>query len=351
MFLALGTGTLAGVTAGMFHLFTHAFFKALLFLGAGSVMHAMGDVIDIRRFGGLRQLMPGRTATFLVGCLALAGIFPFAGFWSKDQILAAVHTRAHLEQTHAGRSSPGPDGVGTSTVAATGVHSSGGSAAAARQAGYAKVFLWLYWSALGTAFLTAFYTFRAYFLTFFGPQKLPEEAGHHAHESPPVMWVPLVVLAVFAFGVGFVVESGDRFAELPGDVALAGLPATGGRAPCRRVPLPDRVDQHAGGGSGDRPRPRFFYLGHQREVQALARRLGPLYRLSLRKFFLDEMYQALIVWPLRALAWCSYACDRWLIDGLVNLCGRVPLGLGRGLRQWQTGLLPFYSLMMVLGTC
>ena len=94
MFLALGVGTLAGVSAAMFHLFTHAFFKALLFLGAGSVMHAMGGVIDIGRFGGLRRRMPITHWTFLFGCLALAGVFPFAGFWSKDAILAAVWRQA-----------------------------------------------------------------------------------------------------------------------------------------------------------------------------------------------------------------------------------------------------------------
>ena len=87
MFLGLGTGTFLGITAGMFHLFTHAFFKALLFLGAGSVMHAMGGVIDMRRFGGLRKRLPTTHWTFLFGCLALAGVLPFAGFWSKDAIL------------------------------------------------------------------------------------------------------------------------------------------------------------------------------------------------------------------------------------------------------------------------
>ncbi len=92
MFLGLGTGTLLGIVAGMFHLFTHAFFKALLFLGAGSVMHAMGGVIDMRRFGGLRRLMPITCWTFFIGCLALAGLFPFAGFWSKDEILAPCMT-------------------------------------------------------------------------------------------------------------------------------------------------------------------------------------------------------------------------------------------------------------------
>ncbi len=95
MFLGLGTGTLAGISAGMFHLFTHAFFKALLFLGAGSVMHAMGNVIDMRRFGGLRKVMPTTYWTFLIGCLALSGMAPLSGFWSKDAILASVHAKAH----------------------------------------------------------------------------------------------------------------------------------------------------------------------------------------------------------------------------------------------------------------
>ena len=115
MFLGVGAGTLLGITAGMFHLFTHAFFKALLFLGAGSVMHAMGGVIDVRRFGGLRRLMPWTHWTFLVGCLALAGVFPFAGFWSKDVILAG---RSHEQPGPAvpglycvGRVHGLPDGV------------------------------------------------------------------------------------------------------------------------------------------------------------------------------------------------------------------------------------------------
>ena len=93
MFLGLGVGTLAGISAGMFHLFTHAFFKALLFLAAGSVMHAMGGVIDMRRFSGLRRLMPTTFWTFWFGCLALSGVFPFAGFWSKDAIIGAVGDR------------------------------------------------------------------------------------------------------------------------------------------------------------------------------------------------------------------------------------------------------------------
>src|SRR5215467_4533538 len=165
MFLSLGTGTLLGIIAGMFHLFTHAFFKALLFLGSGSVMHAMGGVIDMRRFSGLRRIMPVTCLTFLIGCLALAGFVPFAGFWSKDEILGAVH--------HAGEHSDAP--------------------------GFYNM---LYWAGMFTAGLTAFYTFRGFFLTFFGEERIPHEAGHHAHESPPAMTVPLMILSVFAAGIG-----------------------------------------------------------------------------------------------------------------------------------------------------
>ena len=133
MFVALGTGTLAGATAGMFHLMTHAFFKALLFLGAGSVMHAMGGVIDIRRLGGLRRRMPVTHWTFLVGCLAIAGVVPLAGFWSKDAILVALRQRSG--QT-------GADGLYGILLSTT---------------------------MLGVL-LIDFYMFRPYFLTFFGPR-------------------------------------------------------------------------------------------------------------------------------------------------------------------------------------
>ncbi len=145
MFLSLGTGSLVGIVAGMFHLLTHAFFKALLFLGSGSVMHAMGGVIDMRRISGLRRLMPVTCITFLIGCLALAGLFPFSGFWSKDEILDAVNLKAHAAEGFA--------------------HGLYGG---------------LYWVGVFTAGLTAFYTFRAFFLTFFGPEHIPHEAGHRA---------------------------------------------------------------------------------------------------------------------------------------------------------------------------
>jgi len=179
MFMALGSATRAdvrlpdalvsvGVTAAMFHLFTHAFFKALLFLAAGSVMHAMGNVIDMRRFGGLRYALRTTHWTFLCGAAALAGFPLLSGFWSKDEILGAL------------------------------------LGASAGERAYHLIYGVLFVVGLITAGLTAFYTFRAYFLTFWGEYRIPSEAGEHAHESPPVMLVPLMILAIGALAVGFV---------------------------------------------------------------------------------------------------------------------------------------------------
>ena len=174
MFLALGCGLgsakLAGlaVTAAIFHLFTHAFFKALLFLAAGSVMHAMGDTCDMRQFSGLKKALPITHWTFLCGCLALAGFPLLSGFWSKDEILLVASEAWHANH---------------------GVH--------------AAIYALLFFSALLTAGLTAFYTFRAYFKTFWGEEKFPEEI-HHPHEAPPIMAWPLKILAVGALGVGLI---------------------------------------------------------------------------------------------------------------------------------------------------
>ncbi len=194
MFLGLGAGTFLGVTSGLFHLFTHAFFKALLFLGAGSVMHAMGGVIDMRRFGGLRRLLPITHATFFVGCCALAGLPPFSGFWSKDAVVASIEERAHAVSHDSGEEHGGSPAA--EPAGAAGEPERGGSP-------FALVYQWLYYSAVFTGFLTAFYTFRAFYLTFYGKEDIPAEAGGHAHESPPVMGWPLLLLAVGAGVVGF----------------------------------------------------------------------------------------------------------------------------------------------------
>ena len=177
MFLALGCAgadkslASAAVTAAIFHVFTHAFFKALLFLSAGSVMHAMGDVIDMRRFSGLRKALPFTHVFFLSGAVALAGLPIFSGFWSKDAILDVVANASK---------------VGT----------------------HKTLFGVLQFVGLATAFLTAFYTFRAYFMTFWGEERFPPEAGRHPHESPIVMAVPMAILTPLALFIGLVLGPG-----------------------------------------------------------------------------------------------------------------------------------------------
>ena len=407
MFLALGAGTVAGITAAMFHLFTHAFFKALLFLGAGSVMHGMGNVIDMRRFGGLRKIMPITCVTFAIGCVALAGIPPLSGFWSKDAILGAVHDRMH-EADHA-MSHDDSHGAHATHGDSTSVYA---SMSADKVAFHKHAYAWLYWMGIVTAFLTAFYTFRAFFMTFFGDEVVPEEAHGHAHESPPMMWMPLAVLSVFALFVGMIM-----FGQFKDDAFGGLLEATPslGYAAAQATTQPGEFHlvvaatsmlvALAGVGIA-----AFLYLGDRREISfltwlsdlgwlreaaelkwftalgntpALAAMqsgadaiglgwltkgigyllmaligivLSPLlvgyylspYRLSQHKFYFDEIYEAAIVRPLSWLADAFYAVDRNVVDGVVNGFGKLATGVGGGLRRLQGGLMPYYGMAMVL---
>ncbi|MGQ9575261.1 MAG: NADH-quinone oxidoreductase subunit L [Thermoguttaceae bacterium] len=313
MFLGLGTGTVLGVAAGMFHLVTHAFFKALLFLGAGSVMHAMGGVIDIQRFGGLRRRLPVTHATFLVGSLGLAGLVPLAGFWSKDAILLAVRQRA----------GEGP---------------------------LAAVYQGLFALGLLSAVLTAFYTFRAFFVTFYGPEKIPDQAGGHAHEAPRSMGIPLVILAIGTVGVGVLLETRHLLAGFlewtPSLVLLRAHGAEPGWGAKLAVGGLSTILVAAGMALA-----WLLYLAapRYRDQAARAMQTTGLYSLSAGKFYFDQTYQLLVVCPLERFArLCAWA-DHFLVDGLVDLIGLVPAGLGFMLRSLQGGLIPFYALAMVLG--
>jgi NADH-quinone oxidoreductase subunit L len=318
MFMALGVGAAghelaaggdnlatAGATAGMFHLFTHGFFKALLFLAAGSVMHSMGDVIDMRRFSGLRRVLPITHWTFLAGAAALAGVPLLSGFWSKDEIIAVLHEAGEHER-------------------------------------YGGYFTAIYWIATITALLTAFYTFRAYFMTFWGAERFPPEAGHHPHDAPPTMAWPLRLLAVAAIGIGAVVAATHWFATyfshtpgfgheghpvfhidlmvISGLVALAGI-ALAWFMYVRNPQLPSRISHNA----------------------------NLLYDLSAKKFFLDELYMATIVTPIRMLARLSYLFDMYVIDRLVNAVGALPRIVSAVPRLVHTGLVSNYALMMWVG--
>jgi NADH-quinone oxidoreductase subunit L len=316
MFLALGSGVAKSVVAlavaaAIFHLFTHAFFKALLFLSSGSVMHAMGGVIDMRRFSGLRKVLPVTHWTFLCGALALAAVPPLSGFWSKDEIVAEALDAGEQAVPHA------------------------------------TVYLVLFAVAMVTAGLTAFYTFRAYFLTFHGETRVPPEAGHHAHESPPVMTVPLMVLAAGAVGVGLIFgPTGlfehflhDRWMEQSFPQALA--EATHGLS--WWLMLLSTVVSVAGIGVA-----WWMYVRQPAVADRVVQAAPRAYELSRNRFYLDEIYSALVVRPLTGFAQVSRIFDQYIVDGLVDLIGQVPSYVGRLFSPVQNGLVQFYALLMLL---
>ena len=382
MFASLGTGSLLGFVAAIFHLVTHAFFKALLFMGAGSVMHAMGGVIDMRRFGGLRRVMPVTAATFLVGSLALSGVPPFAGFFSKDEILAAMHERAWPEAAkhghdghdghagHAGHAGHGGHAAGFSPAAVvaipqvsirpvslavpaeaagpSGATATGGVVAALESLDTPATWRVLWWMALVTAGLTAFYTFRAVFMTFTGPTRVPPEADGHAHESPAVMTVPLALLAVASAVSGWWIFSTDALGGfLPATPSLA-APSIAATA----VPHAFHFDLALQGtlaAAAGIVLAGIGHLGRRSDAPQMERFLGPLGALFAGRFFFDEIYAAVIVKPLEWLAAAAAAFDRLVIDGLVDTLARLPLLLGSLVRRTQSGLLQRYALAGVMG--
>lgn len=354
MFLGLGTGTLLGIGGAMFHLITHAFFKALLFLGAGSVMHAMGGVIDMRQFSGLKKLMPTTYATFIVGSLALAGLFPLSGFWSKDTILAAVrmaaHPGDHAATSHDGHSAA--DGHGKKDEQATKAgesHAEHPVPAVARAEvkllGIAATTWYeaLFWMGSFTAFLTAFYTFRAVFMTFHGPEVIPPEAGHHAHESPPMMTVPLMILAVGAAGLGLVLGHMTGLFDGFLDKTISGTGAH--HAADWFVIGLSTVAAVAGIALA-----WVFYAERSAVPAAIADAVPPLYRLSLNKFYFDEIYYVFLVVPAMCLAQFSRFLDWIGVDGLVGFISKVPGSVAKLARPIQNGLVQFYALSMMLAT-
>ncbi len=352
MFMALGAGVAGvaqlAVVAAMFHLFTHAFFKALLFLASGSVMHAMGDVIDMRRFGGLRRRMPTTCWTFAVGGLALAAIPPLSGFFSKDEILLALSSATH----------------------------------GAHELGWGWLYGLIYWLAILTAFLTAFYTGRAFFLTFFGPEKLPSpedpeakdaglaqgqthgehaegEAGHpHAHhgdighESPPIMTVPLLALAGCTVLIGLICLVAGPFFGGTTEWFAGHLHSTLGFESLGHEEhgfswLTAILGTIAGlGGLG---LSYVMYAQPSPLPGQLAERFRPLYEASLHKFYVDEIYEWVVVRPIRALALVCEFLDDYFLDRLVIGVARVPRFIGRErLAALQNGLIQFYAAFSAL---
>ena len=367
MFLGLGTGTFLGIAGGMLHLVTHAFFKALLFLGAGSVMHAMGGVIDMRHFSGLRKVMPHTHATFLIGSLALAGFPLLSGFWSKDAILSAAFERAYPTAiAHADAHGAGAGDHGSGSHAKTEAHGKSDGATktegehattpvAAVHAGEPRVelrllglsaqstFVVLFWMASLTALLTAFYTFRAFFMTFYGPERIPPEAGHHAHESPPSMTVPLWILSVGAVLLGGVIGHPTGIFDRYLGLTIAHHGAEHHGTNWFVVGLSTVVALLGIAGA-------YVMYGKPSGLPALMGKLfGPFTRATQHRFYIDEAYQWLFVLPLQACGQISRFIDWFLIDTvLVGGTSRIASLLGRGARPLQNGLVQFYALSMLL---
>jgi NADH-quinone oxidoreductase subunit L len=294
MFLAAGVGAYA---VAIFHLVSHAFFKALLFLSAGSVMHAMDGEVDMMRLGGLRKRMPFTAAAFAVGGLALAGIPVFAGFFSKDQILAATY-------------------------------------------GTGRMGLWI--GGLIAAFLTSLYIARAFFLTFSGAPR----HERHPHEAPALMRVPMGTLAVLSIlgGVlGLSIETGtvQRFLE---PVLGPAVSVQGGLSEVVLSVIATLVAT-AGLALG-----WLVYGSGAIDWMALRSRLAPAHRAMARGLYVDDAYGLLFVLPGKAAsAFTAYVFDQRVIDGAVNGLGEAFRRLAGAGRRVQTGLVRSYALGFLLG--
>ena len=307
MFLALGAGV---YTAAIFHLATHAFFKALLFLGSGSVIHAMHDEQEMTRYGALRRKLKWTYGTFLVGGLALSAIFPLAGFWSKDEILAGAFMRG-----------ASMDGDGLFVV---------------------------FWAmGLAASLLTAFYTFRMVILTFHGD---PRDADLHerAHESPAVMVAPLALLALLAVGAGAVLgfppEVGlihDFLHHAPG---ILHFQLTGNQTIAISLAVISTAVALLGALGA--------YMIYSRGLPR-AESIGPfvpgMHTLLYRKYYIDEIVNYGIVATTKVIGFILWAIDAKIVDGIANLIGWTVRALGGAARRVQTGQVQNYVFLMALG--
>ena len=340
MFLALGVGAFS---AGIFHLMTHAFFKALLFLGAGSVIHALSGEQDLRKMGGLWRAIPATYYPFLIATLAIAGMPPFAGFFSKDEILGhAFHRSAEIDR---------------------------------------YLFLWIV--GLVTAGLTAFYMFRLFFLTFRGLSRVPPEVENHIHESPQTMTVPLTILAFFSIVGGWFAlpvlwgekNTFGQFLEpvLRGVVQETSAVELGSHSIFKEYLLMAVSVAVAGAG---------IWLAYQiflmkpKMHEKIAAAWPRLHSVLLHKYYVDEIYDALFVnrikdlsialglvdaklidgvgvdgagWLARFLSRVSMWWDKWIVDGLVNFTGKFTRSLSVPIRMLQTGVFSSYAMWMLLG--
>ncbi|MCH7963311.1 MAG: NADH-quinone oxidoreductase subunit L [Bacteroidetes bacterium] len=309
MFLAMGAGAFS---AGIFHLMTHAFFKALLFLGAGSVIHAMHEQQNIQHYGGLKKYLPITYGTFLVAAMAISGIPPFSGFFSKDEILWFSYTNLGF------------------------------------------VF-WLI--GVITAIMTAFYMFRLYFLTFDGKPRFDEKQTH-PHESPKLMTVPLIVLAVLS-AIGGFIGIPEIFSGAHGNVfhswlspifksANLKLSYFGAHSHFEEYLL---MAISVAGALGGISAAAYIYLKRPSIAANTVERFKSIYTTLWNKYYIDEVYDATVINPIvnssRSFLWKIF--DNKIIDGLVNGLAKSISIVSSLIRKMQTGIVQSYALVMMIG--
>ena len=291
------------VAVAIFHLFTHAFFKCLLFLGAGSASHGCGGTFDMRLMGGLRKYMPWTFLLFVIGSLSLAGVWPLAGFWSKDGIVLQAWEHTPV----------------------------------------------LFWLAIITVFMTAFYMFRAVFMAFGGEYRGAAQGhdnhGHgKPHESPMVMLLPMGVLALFAIGAGWAFWAGGVFEYLGGHAhGFFDVFTKAGEEP---LPLISLVVALSGIGLA-----YAMYSAKWISPEKVGRAFAPLYTLFSRKYYMDELYERIFVIRILydGLFLIIQTFDTYVVDGIVNGVARIAVTSGGLLRRLQTGQLQTYGFAIGLG--
>jgi NADH-quinone oxidoreductase subunit L len=308
MFLAMGVGAF---TSGIFHVMTHAFFKALLFLGAGSVIHSLHEEQDIQHFGGLRKYMPQTYSTFLIAALAISGIPPLSGFFSKDDILWYTFANGHL-------------------------------------------ILWFI--GFATALLTAFYMFRLYFLTFEGNERF--DHNKHPHESPKLMTIPLLILALLSAIGGFigipVIFSGangnlfEKWLEPVFNNANSRLMIYGSHSNLEEIAL---MSVTVIGVVFAIYFARYIYLKNPKIAFNISRKFKRFNNLLVNKYFVDEFYDAAVVNPIEKMSdrFLWRFTDITVIDGMVNGTASIINYISGKIRKIQTGVTQFYAVIMMLG--
>jgi NADH-quinone oxidoreductase subunit L len=306
MFAAAGVGA---YQASVFHLITHAFFKALLFLSAGSVIHAMSDEQDMRKMGGLAKIIPATCIVMWIGNWALAGLPPFSGWYSKDAIISATYAS------------------GTA------------------------VGMYAYVCTVLAAFLTAFYSWRLLFMTFHGKSRADHHVLEHAHESPLVMLVPLFVLAIGAMGAGWALHSWFIGADWPHfwNGAIFNGPHNKVIENLEQVPAWAEQLPLVLGILGI-ALAYVMYIANPLLPMRLAQQFGPIYRFVLNKWYFDELYNVIFVQPAIRLARLFWQVgDVTIIDGVPNGLAELTSDGSREVVKIQTGSLAVYAFAMLIG--